>query len=812
MLVSENPPNAPPAPLPLPISDFVGRRDELLSLRQEFERGARLITLTGPGGVGKTRFALEYCSQAQAYFPGPVRFVSLQSLSDSSQVLYALAHALEVRETGGRSLLDDLIEELAPSPALLCIDNWEHVIDAAPQLSALLRACPQVRVLATSREALRLQGEREFRVDPLPVPAGDLSADALQLFAARAAAVRRDFRLDEGNAPTIAAICALLDGLPLAIELAAALMRLFSPQALLARLQSAPGLSARPPTLRLLAGGPRDLPARHQTLQATIAWSYDLLPPHEQRLFRRLSVFAGGCELEAAEVVCADKDAPVPLLDSLLALLDKNLLTVEQVDGEPRFAMLRTIQDFALEQLTAQGEGECQRVRHARYYDGFIERADAARHGPTQAAWMARLEREHDNLRALLAWSLETPERAEFAHDLIGKLWPFWLLRGHLSEARRWSEQVLATKGEVSALARCRALHGASTFLDYQGALDQAQAQLQEALALARRIGARRETRQCLNALGTNALIRGRYESARDYFEQTLALDRELNDTWGVAKRLNALATIAMYLGEFDRAIERSQESLAMMQALGDQTEIAEVTQTLGEIALRQGNLPEARARFRAARAVFGELRDPLAVAWTERNLGQVALTEGNHVEAEGYLTSALRAGQPLGDKQAIAETVEALACLAAARRNPEHALRLWSGAAALRDTIGAQLPDETRWGYDPFIRPAIVRLRERQALAATQQGAHLSLTELIHLALEPATPPTGGKTGAAGLSAREVEVLRLVSQGLTDAEVADQLVLSPRTVNAHLTSIYNKLGVNSRAAATRFAVENQLL
>ena len=356
-------------------------RPELESLRQLLASGARLITLTGPGGVGKTRLALECAALAAADFADGAVFVPLQALTESGQVISEVANAMGVRESGNRPIIEDLSAALANRHILICIDNWEHVLEAAPQLAELLMACPYLQVLATSREALRLQGERQFRVEPFSGPAAH--ADALQLFLARAAAVRRDFILDEASTPIVAAICALLDGLPLAIELAAALMRLFSPQALLARLQRAPGLSGRSPTMQMLAGGPRDLPARQQTLQAAIAWSYGLLAPDEQRLFRWLAVFAGGCDLEAAEAMCRDEPSSRPILDSLLALVDKNLLRAEQVNGEPRFGMLRTIQEFALELLQASGEAGVVHGRHAAYYVDLFELAVQVLHGPT---------------------------------------------------------------------------------------------------------------------------------------------------------------------------------------------------------------------------------------------------------------------------------------------------------------------------------------------------------------------------------------------------------------------------------------------
>lgn len=810
--MTESSPDAPRAHLPLPLSDFIGRQAELLALRQEFDDGARLVTLTGPGGVGKTRLALEYCAQARTAFPGPLHFVSLQPLSDASQVLNALAAALEVRESGSRPLLDDLTDALAARPALLCIDNWEHVVEAAPQLAQLLRACPQVRVLATSREALRLQGEREFRVAPLPVPAGDLSADALQLFAARASAVRRDFQLNESNAPTVAAICALLDGLPLAIELAAALMRLFSPQALLARLQAAPGLTDRPPALRLLAGGPRDLPARHQTLQATIAWSYDLLPSHEQRLFRRLSVFAGGCDLEAAEALCADPDAPIPPLDGLLALVDKNLLTVEQVDGEPRFAMLRTIQDFARERLDQCGETSALRLQHTQVYLAFVERAVPELKGAGQAEWLKRIEREHDNLRAAIQWSLDRGH-AETACRLVGELWRYWLVRGHNREADRWLTAVLAAQADVTPESRIKALNGAGAVAWSLGDLARARERHSECLTLRMRLEDAPGIAASYHNLGIVAHDQLDLDGAVGYFRASVAGYQECGDLWGAADGLLQLGSVLRKQKAYEESQAHLERGIAILTDLGDKQGLAGAHYLLGELIQVTGDDARARAHFMRCKELSAELGYVWGVALAENELGLIALRANDLSQAQLLLTSSLRVKHELGEKMGAAYSLEALACLAALRKDAERAATLLAAAEALRSAIGAPMSDELRAEYAPFL--ANLPTARRSVARARESGAAMSVNEAVQYALEPAaisSPRSGSGSHPAGLSSREVEVLRLVSQGLTDAEVADRLVLSPRTVNAHLTSIYNKLGVNSRAAATRFAVEHHLL
>ena len=808
--------------LHLPLSSFIGRQAELDGLRRLLDKGARLITLTGPGGVGKTRLALEFAARAAPDFAHGAFFVPLQALTGPDQVLPELATALDVRESGQRPLSEELAAALADKHALVCVDNWEHVLAAAPQVADLLARCPRLVMLATSREALRVRGEHEFPLPPFHLPASDSTsveaiaqADAVQLFVSRAQAVRPDFKLDEANAGVVGEICALLDGLPLAIELAAALMRLFAPQALLARLKSSPGLAARSPTMQLLAGGPRDLPVRQQTLRGAIEWSYNLLEPVEQRLFRWLAFFAGGCDLEAAEAVCGDEAAPRPLLDSLLALVDKNLLRAEQVNGEPRFGMLRTIQEYALEHLQRSGESSEVYRRHALHYLEMVERAGPELKGPAHAQWLERFDREQDNLRAALARSLDHGQ-VEIAYRIVGELWRYWVVRGYSKEADRWFSRILATHEEAPISLRAKALNGAGAVAWTLGDLERSRKYHTQCLALRMQIEDEPGIAASYHNLAITAHDQSDIEAAEMYFRQSIAQYHNLGDRWGVADGLLQLGNILRKRGTYDEARSHLERGRAILSELGDRQGMGGACYLLGELADDQGDRERARQHFIESKEISAELGYAWGIALAEHELGRIALDENDLRQAEPLLKASLRRKHELGEKLGIAHSLEMLACLAAAHREAQRAAKLWGAAEALRLMIGAPLSKEARASYEQRIGLDRTPAKQKAFLSAREAGTQIGLDEAVRYALESseivAKSAAARPTYPAGLTAREVEVLALVAQGLTDAEVAERLVLSPRTVNAHLTSVYNKLGVNSRAAATRFAVEQKLV
>ena len=522
-----HPHNLPVQPTPL-----IGREQEVTVVRELLGREeVRLVTLTGPGGMGKTRLGLQVAAELSDLFADGVFFVDLAPSAILHLVLSTIAQTLGIREVAGQSPLERLKEELQQKQMLLLLDNFEQVRERSVQVADLLSVCPKLKMLVTSREVLHVRAEHEFAVPPLALPdprhLPDLAAlsqyAAVALFLQRAQAVKPDFQITNANARAIAEICARLDGLPLAIELAASRVKLLPPQALLARLSQ---------LLQVLTSAAPDVPARQQTLRNTIAWSYDLLTTEEQRLFRRLSVFGGGCTLEALEAICAslgEGDGIVPVLDGVASLIDKSLLQQTEQEGEmPRFVMLETIREYGLECLTASGEMELTRRAHAAYFLRLAEEMAPKLVGPQQAAWLGRLEREHDNLRAAMEWLLER-EEAEMALRLGGALWGFWGIRNHANEGRQWMERTLSSRGQVRASVRAKALIGLGVLVFFlQGDYDRAQELCRESLALFREVGDKPGIAMSLSELGMIELWRSNYAAACSLAEEALTLWREL--------------------------------------------------------------------------------------------------------------------------------------------------------------------------------------------------------------------------------------------------------------------------------------------
>ncbi len=626
-----------PHNLPAQLTPLIGREQEVQDVRSLLLRDdVRLVTLTGPGGTGKTRLALQVASDLVHDFPDGVWLVPLAPISDPELLISAVARALGLREAGGRSLWDTVASYLKEKRLLLILDNFEQILPAAPPVADLLAGCPNFTALVTSRAVLHLRGEHEYEVPPLALPklARATSAEALGQYAAvalfiqRAVAVRSDFRLTGGNAPAVAEICRRVDGLPLAIELAAARVRLLAPQALLDRLER---------RLPLLTGGARDLPARQQTLRNAIAWSYDLLAPAEQALFRRLGVFVGGFTLEAAEAVC-QVEARLDTLDSLGSLMEHSLLrSAEALDGEPRFGMLETIREYALEQLETSGEASEVRRRHAEFYLALAEHAEPRiRSGREQREWLARLEVEHDNLREALDRSLAAASGVETALRLAGTLRWFWWTRGHLTEGRNWLERALAAGSGASASLRANALHGSGGLAWSQGAFDRSETLLAESLALRRGLG----------------------------------------DRAGIASSLAGLAHIARDRRDYDRAVVLFEECLALYRELGDRAGIADAVGDLGHIASLKGEYARAASLYAESLATFRELGDEAGIAWSLHNQGELACSQGAHERAIVLLRESLVLRGKLGDRAGVADSLERVAVVVA-RGQPLVAARL---------------------------------------------------------------------------------------------------------------------------------------
>lgn len=641
------PTNLPDEPTP-----FIGREDEIRDIVDLLHRpGVRLLTLTGTGGTGKTRLALQVGSRLLFEFDDGVFFVSLASLADPSLVTATIVDTLGIREEGGRLLFDTLIDHLRHRNLLLVLDNFEHLLDAAPVVSDLLNACRSVRILVTSRSPLHIAWEREYAVPPLAVPDPQrlpepntlAGYESVAMFLDRAQAVRPDFELTGSNAHAVAEICNRLDGLPLALELAAARVKLFPPQALAQRLSH---------RLPLLIGGSRDRLARHRTLRATIEWSYSLLDSAEQTLFARLAVFAGGCTLEATEEVC-DPTAELDTLDLLGSLIDKSLLRQEG-EEEARVRMLETIREFAQERLVARGDEADVRERHAVHFERLAEEGEIGIRGPQQKEWLRRLETEHDNLRAALAWTLERGED-ERARRLGAALWRFWWMQGYWTEGRRWLESILAPESPAS-VSRGGAVSGLANIVWAQGDLDLAEELHREALALREALGDHPGVATSLNNLGVVTEQRGAFEEAVGWYERGLAAAREVGNDWTTALLLGNLGGVVGNLEQYERALELGEESLQIWRRLGDRASEGRVLNNLASIALETGRIERAVDLQRESLALYLDLGAQENIAVCLEGVAKIAARTGKAEGAARALGAAEGLREALGQPPPPAE------------------------------------------------------------------------------------------------------------------------------------------------------------
>ena len=807
--VPRRPPNrsiveARPHNLPHPSTSFLGREREIAEARRLLNT-SRLLTLTGPGGVGKTRLGHEVAVSLLDRFQDGIWLVELGALADAPLVPQVVAAVFGVREERKRSLTASLTDALRAERLLLVLDNCEHLIEACAAFAdALLRACPELRILATSRQGLGIAGETTFRVPPLalpsplkaltlPVPrAGEIhelvagppqspgrnqsptESEAVRLFVERAQAATPTFALTDRNVEAVEQICWRLDGIPLAIELAAARVAVLSPEQIAARLGDRFGL---------LTGGSRTALPRYRTLRALLDWSHDLLDDEERVLLRRLAVFAGGWSLEAAESVCSgDGLAPNKILDLLSGLVAKSLvLTVEHADAI-RYRFLETLREYAAEKLRETDEETVLRKRHRDFIIALAERAEPELAGPRQVAWLQRLDEEHDNLRAALAWTVECGDLEEGVR-LGAALLRFWLTRGFYGEGHQWLADLLIRSGGPPSSAPVARTHV-----------------------------------RALQAAGRLAAKHGDHGAAHEFLTRAVAVARAYDDRSGLADGTHRLACLARVRGDYVAARTHLLEALKLFRELGDVQGVAETTVCLGVVANSQGDPGTAQSCYEESLTIYRALGNQQGVAETLTNLGEVALERGDLAGARAFESESLALASEIGDRERVAIALAALGGVAAAQGEPERALRLAGAAMAIREAIGKSSPAAWRARFERWLEPARRALSAETMTAAWNAGRAIPVEQTIDYALKPvgsaeATGPSPRRIRPAGrqlpgLTQREQEVAALIARGLTNRQIAADLVITEGTAANHVKHILARLGLDTRVQVAAWAIE----
>jgi predicted ATPase/DNA-binding SARP family transcriptional activator/DNA-binding CsgD family transcriptional regulator len=748
--------------LPEPQNRFVGRSREIPEI-SALLNATRFLTLTGSGGVGKTRLALETARHRALQSSEDIWFVDLVALTDTVNVPVAVTKVLNIQETPGHAPVDQIIDALRESSTLLILDNCEHLVHpVASLIGTLLRECPGIRVLTTSREPLRVSGEVTYRVPSLPLPGdsivhtGDLScqAESVQLFVNRATQWQREFRLTNVNASLVADICRKLDGIPLAIELAAARVSTVSIEQIAARLSDA---------LHLLTDGSLLAPARHQTLRSALAWSHELLSDAEQRLFRRLAVFAGGWTLEAAEAISSENDTESSdAIELLASLVDRSLVILDVDRPDLRYRMLEPVRQYAMERLRDADEISPVRNRHALFVLDFVTSGEPGLRGSSQGEWINRFEAEHDNLRAALHWSIET--NPDIALRIAASTGRFWYIRSYGVEGRSMLEATLNAAPHAEPLIRARVLSHAGILAD---------------------------------EAGDHAL-------AAQHLEAALAIFRDSGDERGMATALNSLGAVARSSGEHERARQLFEESLALRQKLGDEHAINLVKSNLAAVALSMGNLDQAEVLLEETIPYERATGDEWSLAISLAHLGRIALARGEYLRAAStYIESSVLAMRT-GDQGAAGEAVAGVASAAGAVGRPDLAAPLWGATEALRERISLPIPEPDLPFHLKMIAIARASANDSAFDEAWSRGRNISLEDALVLAQEAAEQIRHSKEiPMASLTSREKDIAALIAQGQTNGQIAATLGIAARTVDTHVSRILRKLGVSSRTEIT---------
>ncbi len=809
----------PPHNLPAPLSTFIGREHELAEVKQLLSAN-RLVTLTGAGGSGKTRLSLKAAEESLHEFEHGVWVVELASLTDPVLLPQVVASALNIQEQSVRSLLGFLVDYLSPRQTLLVLDNCEHLItDCAQFVDTILQKCPHLKILTTSREVLGITGEAALAVPPLSLPgqqpwtnpASQRDAvryyedfESVQLFMARAQTVDQTFRLTAENGVWVAEICRHLDGMPLAIELAAARVRSLSVQQIAQRLDD---------RFRLLTSGSRTAPARQQTLLATLDWSYTLLSSIEQKILRRLSIFAGGSTLEAAEAVCVDDEIQsVEVLEVLSRLVDKSLVMVDRPgNGETRYRLLETIRQYAHQKLSESVEVDISKDRHLHYFIRWAEKAEPYLTGPKQLQWLELYEAEHDNLRAALQWCNSDDIRAPAGLRLAAACGRFWRLRGYLSEGRmRLSAALSKTGAQAQTITRAWAMTLLANHMYLQSDYPAMRPVAEEALFIWRELGKQglAGAAYTLDLLGELATEEGDYARAIALFQEALDIYKELNDERGMGQINMQFGWAAMRTGNLEQAEVYLQEFRNLAQKMADETSLAFAFSGLGEVAIRQGKYEGAVSLLEQALELNRERGDKWGTATSLGSLGWVAQRQHDFGRMKAFLDQSLSIRMEISDKGGIAWCLEKLAEAKYEQAQYQDAAKIFGHAESVRTPVGSVIDPADRLEYTRIISELRTALGEDTFTALWAYGSRMILQEVIDCAMSEPTRNRTSKEEFGGLTTREREVAALIAQGKSNREIAKAMTVGAKTIETYVTRILNKLGFDSRVQIATWAIE----